>query len=82
MCVFGVKSLNYLDFEEVAYLHVFYSIVGYELSASVEPIISPVILNMWASHISDPFVSMDSIEVLEVILWSIVGRCNNIFTCV
>ncbi|KAM5567573.1 hypothetical protein ABKV19_015577 [Rosa sericea] len=40
---------------------------GYELSASIEPIISPVILNMWASHISDPFVSMDSIEVLEAL---------------
>lgn len=39
---------------------------GHELSASIEPIISPVILNMWLSHVSDPFISIDAIEVLEV----------------
>ncbi|CAL8095982.1 unnamed protein product [Prunus armeniaca] len=38
---------------------------GYELSASIEPIISPVVLNMWASHISDPFICIDAIEVME-----------------
>ncbi|EXB44967.1 hypothetical protein L484_026556 [Morus notabilis] len=38
---------------------------GHELSASIEPIISPVILNMWVSHVSDPFISIDAIEVLE-----------------
>lgn len=53
--------------------------IGYELSASIEPIISPVVLNMWASHISDPFICIDAIEVMEVIMWSIVG--NNIFKC-
>ncbi|XP_051122408.1 uncharacterized protein LOC127245516 [Andrographis paniculata] len=40
---------------------------GHEITASVEPVISPVILNMWASHISDPFISIDSLEVLEAI---------------
>ncbi|KAG7032124.1 Importin-9, partial [Cucurbita argyrosperma subsp. argyrosperma] len=39
---------------------------GGELSASIEPILSPVILEMWASHVSDPFISIDIIEVLEV----------------
>lgn len=42
--------------------------VGGELSSSIEPILSPVILKMWASHVSDPFISIDLIEVLEVIL--------------
>ncbi|XP_022957048.1 importin-9 [Cucurbita moschata] len=40
---------------------------GGELSASIEPILSPVILEMWASHVSDPFISIDIIEVLEAI---------------
>ncbi|GMN38872.1 hypothetical protein TIFTF001_008103 [Ficus carica] len=40
---------------------------GHELSASIEPIISPVILNMWLSHVSDPFISIDAIEVLEAL---------------
>ncbi|KAK6252046.1 hypothetical protein QUC31_013766 [Theobroma cacao] len=40
---------------------------GHESSASAEPIISPIILNMWALHVSDPFVSIDAIEVLEAI---------------
>ncbi|XP_008446520.2 uncharacterized protein LOC103489226 isoform X3 [Cucumis melo] len=40
---------------------------GGELSASIEPILSPVILKMWASHVSDPFISIDLIEVLEAI---------------
>ncbi|KAE8663905.1 hypothetical protein F3Y22_tig00112864pilonHSYRG00155 [Hibiscus syriacus] len=38
---------------------------GHESSASAEPIISPIILNMWVLHISDPFISIDAIEVLE-----------------
>lgn len=41
-------------------------IVGF-LMASMELILSPVILNMWALHVSDPFISIDVIEVLEVI---------------
>ncbi|XP_052199036.1 uncharacterized protein LOC127806080 isoform X1 [Diospyros lotus] len=41
---------------------------GGEASASIEPIISPIILNMWASHISDPFISIDALEVLEAIM--------------
>ncbi|KAK6133997.1 hypothetical protein DH2020_032259 [Rehmannia glutinosa] len=40
---------------------------GYEISASIEPVISPIMLNMWASHVSDPFISIDALEVLEAI---------------
>uniref|UniRef100_A0A803L7D5 Importin N-terminal domain-containing protein n=1 Tax=Chenopodium quinoa TaxID=63459 RepID=A0A803L7D5_CHEQI len=40
---------------------------GHEASLSVEPIISPIILNTWVSHVSDPFISIDAIEVLEAI---------------
>ncbi|XP_057528607.1 uncharacterized protein LOC130807420 isoform X4 [Amaranthus tricolor] len=40
---------------------------GHEASLTVEPIISPIILNKWASHVSDPFISIDAIEVLEAI---------------
>ncbi|KAJ0037329.1 hypothetical protein Pint_23386 [Pistacia integerrima] len=36
------------------------------LTALMEPILSPVILNTWALHVSDPFISIDVIEVLEV----------------
>ncbi|AAG29216.1 hypothetical protein [Arabidopsis thaliana] len=38
---------------------------GHEASASIESIISPVILNVWVAHISDPFMSIDVIDVLE-----------------
>lgn len=41
-------------------------IAGHEASAVIEPIISPIILNTWASHVSDPFISIDAVEVLEV----------------
>lgn len=40
---------------------------GNESSTSVEPIISPIILNVWALHVSDPFISIDALEVLEAI---------------
>ncbi|GLT91714.1 hypothetical protein SLE2022_095890 [Rubroshorea leprosula] len=40
---------------------------GHEASVSIEPIMSPIILNMWALHVSDPFISIDAIEVLEAI---------------
>ncbi|KAJ4848224.1 hypothetical protein Tsubulata_014396 [Turnera subulata] len=40
---------------------------GHESAASIEPIVSPVILNMWVMHVSDPFISIDAIEVLEAI---------------
>ncbi|XP_060669537.1 uncharacterized protein LOC107428072 isoform X1 [Ziziphus jujuba] len=40
---------------------------GQEIAASIEPIISPIILNMWVSHVSDPFISIDAIEVLETL---------------
>ncbi|XP_038707498.1 importin-9 [Tripterygium wilfordii] len=36
-------------------------------SAMIEPIISSVILQVWASHVSDPFISIDAIEVLEAL---------------
>ncbi|RZC58374.1 hypothetical protein C5167_005683 [Papaver somniferum] len=38
---------------------------GHEKLVSIEPIISPMILNMWALHVSDPFISIDAVEVLE-----------------
>ncbi|KAG4403351.1 hypothetical protein GLYMA_01G093902v4 [Glycine max] len=40
---------------------------GHESSTLVEHMISPVILNVWASHVSDPFISIDALEVLEAI---------------
>jgi hypothetical protein len=41
--------------------------VGGEQSTSIEPVISPIILDVWVQHIADPFISIDAIEVLEVI---------------
>ncbi|KAF3628037.1 putative protein VAC14 -like protein [Capsicum annuum] len=38
---------------------------GPELAVSIEPVLSPIILNMWASNVADPFVSIDALEVLE-----------------
>ncbi|KAE9446082.1 hypothetical protein C3L33_22005, partial [Rhododendron williamsianum] len=38
---------------------------GHEASVSIEPVLSPIILNMWVSHVSDPFISIDAVEVLE-----------------
>ncbi|CAN6249873.1 unnamed protein product [Urochloa humidicola] len=40
---------------------------GGEQSTLIEPIISPIILDVWAQHIADPFISIDAIEVLEAI---------------
>uniref|UniRef100_A0A7N0ULB8 Importin N-terminal domain-containing protein n=1 Tax=Kalanchoe fedtschenkoi TaxID=63787 RepID=A0A7N0ULB8_KALFE len=40
---------------------------GTEMAPSIEPIISPIILNLWAAHVSDPFISIDAIEVLEAL---------------
>ncbi|XP_045819051.1 importin-9 [Trifolium pratense] len=40
---------------------------GYESPEIVEHVLSPVILNVWASHILDPFISIDALEVLEAI---------------
>ncbi|GER31907.1 importin beta-2 subunit family protein [Striga asiatica] len=40
---------------------------GHEVAASIEPVLSPIMLNMWASHVSDPFISIDVLEVLEAI---------------
>ncbi|WVZ81580.1 hypothetical protein U9M48_028936 [Paspalum notatum var. saurae] len=40
---------------------------GGEQSTLIEPIISPIILDVWAQHIADPFISIDAVEVLEAI---------------
>lgn len=40
---------------------------GHEATVSIEPIISPIILNMWALHVSDPFIGIDALEILEAI---------------
>lgn len=40
---------------------------GHELSTSIEPMLSPVILDLWVQHVSDPFISIDAVEVLEAI---------------
>ncbi|KAI3768813.1 hypothetical protein L2E82_19648 [Cichorium intybus] len=37
------------------------------LHCSIEPVISPIILNMWALHVSDPSMSIDALDVLEAI---------------
>uniref|UniRef100_A0A0E0LAC8 Importin N-terminal domain-containing protein n=1 Tax=Oryza punctata TaxID=4537 RepID=A0A0E0LAC8_ORYPU len=38
-----------------------------EQSTLIEPVISPIILDVWAQHIADPFISIDAVEVLEAI---------------
>ncbi|MQL84216.1 hypothetical protein Taro_016714 [Colocasia esculenta] len=38
---------------------------GHEHTAPLEPVISPIILNTWVQHVSDPFISIDAVEVLE-----------------
>jgi len=43
-------------------------IIGRESSTVVENMIAPVILNVWASHVSDPFISIDALEILEVMV--------------
>ncbi|XP_071692236.1 uncharacterized protein [Rutidosis leptorrhynchoides] len=40
---------------------------GHEAALSIEPVISPIILNMWALHVADPFISIDALDVLEAI---------------
>nr|KYP60289.1 Importin-9 [Cajanus cajan] len=40
---------------------------GHESSTLVEHMVSPIMLNVWASHVSDPFISIDVLEVLEAI---------------
>ncbi|CAN4124710.1 unnamed protein product [Withania somnifera] len=40
---------------------------GPELVVSIEPVLSPIILNMWLSNVADPFVSIDALDVLEAI---------------
>ncbi|THU58040.1 hypothetical protein C4D60_Mb03t09960 [Musa balbisiana] len=38
---------------------------GQEQSMTIEPVISPIILDVWSQHVSDPFISIDAVEVLE-----------------
>ncbi|KAF0904147.1 hypothetical protein E2562_032418 [Oryza meyeriana var. granulata] len=38
-----------------------------EQSTLIEPVISPIILDVWAQHIADPFISIDAVEVLEAV---------------
>ncbi|KAI3679598.1 hypothetical protein L2E82_51138 [Cichorium intybus] len=46
---------------------------GHESALSIEHVISPIILNMWALHVSDPFLSIDELDVLEAIKYA--PRC-------
>ncbi|KAL6580849.1 hypothetical protein OROMI_006772 [Orobanche minor] len=41
--------------------------IVHEVEASIEPVISPIMLSIWASHVSDPFISIVALEVLEAI---------------
>lgn len=38
-----------------------------QTTVMVESVISPLLLNIWAQHVSDPFISIDAVEVLEAI---------------
>eukprot|EP01018_Ginkgo_biloba_P014674 Gb_41282 [translate_table: standard] len=38
-----------------------------QTTVAVESTISPLVLNIWAHHVSDPFISIDAVEVLESI---------------
>ncbi|KAF5184289.1 importin-9-like [Thalictrum thalictroides] len=40
---------------------------GHEGIVTIESIISPMMLNIWAARVSDPFISIDVVEVLEAI---------------
>ncbi|PIA39533.1 hypothetical protein AQUCO_02600173v1 [Aquilegia coerulea] len=40
---------------------------GHEGIVTMESIISPMMLNIWAARVSDPFISIDVLEVLEAI---------------
>ncbi|PKA67290.1 hypothetical protein AXF42_Ash004783 [Apostasia shenzhenica] len=40
---------------------------GHEQSRCIEAVISPVILDVWLHYVSDPFISIDALEVLEAI---------------
>lgn len=53
-----------LDAIKLAFFFLF--TLGCEAIAAVEPHVSPILLNTWASNISDPFVSGEALEVLEV----------------
>ncbi|OQU76224.1 hypothetical protein SORBI_3010G114900 [Sorghum bicolor] len=53
---------------------------GGEQSTLIEPVISPIILDVWAQHIADPFISIDAVEVLEFLghqefSWMLTATC-------
>jgi hypothetical protein len=54
--------------------------VGGEQSTSIEPVISPIILDVWAQNIADPFISIDAVEVLEVIYYQKLVVLLNMFS--
>ena len=39
-----------------------------QAAAAAEAMISPLILNVWALNVSDPFISFDALDTLEVSL--------------
>lgn len=75
--MFELMPVFFLNF--CSYYHLSFPLfTGQEIASSIEPVISPLILNTWVSHVSDPFISIDAIEVLEVRLWSVYDRCHNL----
>ncbi|CAM6086065.1 unnamed protein product [Calypogeia fissa] len=38
-----------------------------QATAAVESTISPLLLNVWAKHVADPFISIDALEILEAV---------------
>lgn len=60
--------MSYVLVSTLKFCGVFFSSdnVGGEQSTLIEPVISPIILDVWAQHIADPFISIDAVEVLEV----------------
>lgn len=60
------SKFSFLEAYSILQAQLCFPFSGHEVSLSVEPVISPIILNMWVSHVSDPFISIDALEVLEV----------------
>ncbi|CAA0827627.1 ARM repeat superfamily protein [Striga hermonthica] len=51
---------------------------GHEATASIEPNLSSIMLNMWDSHVCDPFISIDALKVLEAII-KVTGCTRSLF---
>lgn len=45
---------------------------------TIEPVISPIILDVWSQHVSDPFISIDAVEVLEVLSMYLIWIEGNV----